>query len=200
MRRYAVPKFTESGADRRAERIFVDIWGPFFETSIDSKRFAMQCVDDFTRFKFISFPQTQEATPRRRYGTLSTRRSRPAGLKVGIIGTDGGGEFEEQFQSLPTEYEIKREFTPPYTPQYNGVVERALGLLRDKTVALLRGVTEGRSDRLWAKAMNYACEVSNRSVTSSLDRGVSPYELWHGRRPTFNNILPFGTVGYLRRP
>ena len=58
---------------------------------------------------------------------------------------------------------------------------------------------EGRSGRLWAEAMGYACEVSNRCVTSSLDRGVWPYELWYGRRPTFDNIPPFGTLEYMRR-
>ena len=47
--------------------------------------------------------------------------------------------------------------------------------------------------------MAYACDMWNRCTTSSLDSGTSPYELWYGRRPTFDNILPFGTVGYLRR-
>ena len=42
--------------------------------------------------------------------------------------------------------------------------------------------------------------MSNRCVTSFLDRGVSPYELWYVHRPTFDNILPFGTLGYMRRP
>ena len=32
---------------------------------------------------------------------------------------------------------IKCETTPTHTPQYNGVVERALGLLRDKAVVFL---------------------------------------------------------------
>ena len=88
-----------------------------------------------------------------------------------------GGDFDVQFQSLLTENISKRESTSPYTPQYSSVIERALGLLRDKTVTLLRGMMEGKNDRLWAEVMNFACEMSNRCVTSPLDRGVSPYEL-----------------------
>ena len=72
----------------------------------------------------------------------------PAGLNIGVVRTDNGGEFQGAFQSLLVELGIKHERTPPYTPQYNGVAERTLGLLRDKTVALLRGVTEGASERL----------------------------------------------------
>ena len=83
----------------------------------------------------------------------------PAGIKIDTVRTDSGGEFAGEFQSLLKELGIKRETTPPHTPQYNGVVEWALGLLRDKTVALLRGMTAGKSDRLWAEVMNYACEM-----------------------------------------
>ncbi|CAM9469911.1 unnamed protein product [Ascophyllum nodosum] len=48
--------------------------------------------------------------------------------------------------------------------------------------------------------MNHACEMSNRCTTTSLSPDVSPYELWVGHRPTFDHLIPFGTVGYLRRP
>ncbi|CAN0259674.1 unnamed protein product, partial [Ascophyllum nodosum] len=53
---------------------------------------------------------------------------------------------------------------------------------------------------LWAEAINYACEMLNRCTTTSLNPGVSPYELWVGHRPTFDHLIPFGTVGYLLQP
>ena len=100
--------------------------------------------------------------------------------------------------SLLAELGIKHERTPPYTPQYNGVAERTLGLLRDRTVALLRGVAEGASERVWAGVVAYACDVSNKCVTDSVDHDNTPYEMWHGRPPTFGTLLPFGTVDYRR--
>ena len=54
-RRYAVPKSTESRANERAERFFIDITGPFHATSLGGNRYAMLFVDDFTRLKFIRF-------------------------------------------------------------------------------------------------------------------------------------------------
>lgn len=53
---------------------------------------------------------------------------------------------------------------PSHKPQYYGVVERALALLGEKTAALLLGVSESKTDRLWAKAMNYARDMSKRYV------------------------------------
>ena len=48
----------------------------------------------------------------------------PAGLKIGSIRTDEGGEFEGEFQQVLDSHGITHEFTPPHTPQYNGVAER----------------------------------------------------------------------------
>ena len=156
-------------------------------------------MDDFTRFKFIRFLK-HKSDAAKELRELVGEHIAPASIKIGTVRTDGGEEFEGEFQSLLKELGIKRETTPPHTLQYNGVVERALGLLRDKTVALLQGMTTGKSDRLWAEAMNYACEMSNRCTTTSLNPGVSPYQLWVGQRPTFDHLIPFGTVGYMRRP
>ena len=58
-------------------------------------------------------------------------------------------------------------------------------------------MTEGASDHLWAEAMSHACGMSNRCVTNSLDRGKTPYELWHGHPPAISTLQQFGTVSYL---
>ena len=195
--RHAVPKSTETRADKRTGRVFIDLTGPFHAESLAGSRFAMLCVDDFSRYKIVAFmAKTSDATAVLR--AIIARYFTPAELNIGVIRTDNGGEFQGAFQSLLAELDIKRERTPPCTPQYNGEAERTLGLLRDKTVALLRGVTEGASERLWAEAMAYACDMSNKCVTYSLDHDKTPYEMWHCRPPAFDTLLPFGTVGYRR--
>ncbi|CAN0153885.1 unnamed protein product [Ascophyllum nodosum] len=55
------------------------------------------------------------------------------------------------------------------------------------------------SDRLWAEALNYACDVSNMCATSSLEVGTSPYEKWYGRKPSLQHLQRFSTVGYARK-
>ena len=108
----------------------------------------MLCVDDFPRLKFIRFVK-HKSDAAKELRELVAEHITPAGINIGTVRTDDGGGFEGEFQSFLKELGIKRETTPPHTPQYNGVVERALGL-RDKTVALLRGMTADKSDRLWA--------------------------------------------------
>ena len=152
VRRYAVPKSTESRANERAERFFIDITGPFHATSLGGNRYAMLCVDDFTRFKIFRFLK-HKSDAAKDLRELVAEQISPSGFKIGTVRTDGGGEFEGEFQSLLKGLGIKRETTPPRSPQYNVVMERALGLLRDKTVALLRSMSAGKSDRLWAEEL-----------------------------------------------
>ena len=176
VRRYAVPKSTESRTNKRAERFSIDITGPFHVTSLGGNRYAMLCVGNFTRFMFIRFLK-HKSDAAKELRELVTEHIAPAGIKVGTVRTDSGGEFEQEFQSFLKELGIKRETTPPHTSQYNGVVERALGLRRNKAVALLRGMTASKGDPLWVEAMNYAFEMSNHCTTTSPNLGVSPYEL-----------------------
>ena len=195
--RHAVHKSTEIRAAKRAGRVFIDLAGPFHVESFAGSRCAMLCVDDFSRYKIVAFmAKKSDATAVLR--AILARYFAPAGLNIGVIRTDKGREFQGAFQSLLVELSIKHERTPPYTPQYNGVAEQTLGLLRDKSVALLRGGTEGASERLLAEAMAYACDMSNKCVTDLLDHNKTPYEMWHGRPPAFDTLLPFGTVGYWR--
>ncbi|CAN0255387.1 unnamed protein product, partial [Ascophyllum nodosum] len=130
VRRYAVPKSTESRTNERTERFFIDITGPFHMTSIGGNRYAMLCVDDFTRFTFIRFLKHKNDAAKE-FREPFAEYIAPAGIKIGTVRTDGGGEFERKCQSLLTELGIKHETTPPHIPHYNGVVERAHGLLRD---------------------------------------------------------------------
>ena len=117
VRRYAVPKSTENRTNKRAERFFVDITGPFHVTSFGGNRYAMLCVDDFTRFKFIRFLK-HKSDHAKKLRELVAEHIAPAGIKIGTVRIDGGGEFEGEFQTLLKELGVKRERTPPHTPRY----------------------------------------------------------------------------------
>lgn len=125
----------------------------------------------------------------------------PANLKIGIILTNVGAKFACPFQSHLDKSVVFHERTPPHTSQYNGIVERSLGLLRVQAIALLLGVTEGKTDRLLAGAMNHAPGISNRCVTTSEDKIGTPYEVQHGRATSFGCFLPLSqTVGCMKNP
>ena len=66
---------------------------------------------------------------------------------------------------------IKQTFTPAYSPQYNGVAERGLGLIEEAALAarvqaevLFGHLQLPKTDRLWAEAMHWACEALNHTA------------------------------------
>ena len=47
--------------------------------------------------------------------------------------------------------------------------------------------------------MLFACDVINKSATTSTEGGKLLYELWVGTTLTLGHLQAFGVVGYLRR-
>lgn len=112
----------------------MDITRPSHKTSIARSRFAMLCVDGCTRFKMVRFLKCKDDDARVAMCNIIATHVVPFEFKVVIVRTDGERGFGGLFHSLLKESGLQHERTLPYTPQYNGVVERALGLLRDKTI------------------------------------------------------------------
>jgi transposase InsO family protein len=71
-------------------------------------------------------------------------------LRIKKIRSDNGTEFKNsQIEGFLEDEGIKHEFSSPYTPQQNGVVERKNRTLLDMARAMLDEYKT--SDRFWAK-------------------------------------------------
>jgi transposase InsO family protein len=91
------------------------------------------------------------------------------------IRSDNGSEFKNlQVQEFLEEEGIKHEFSTPYTPQQNGVVERKNGTLIDMVRTMLGEFKT--PERFWSEAVNTACHAINRLYLHRLLKKTS-YEL-----------------------
>jgi transposase InsO family protein len=82
-------------------------------------------------------------------------------LKLKKIRSDNGSEFKNlQVEEFLEEEGIKHEFSAPYTPQQNGVVER-----KNRTLIYMARTMLGEfktPERFWSEAVNTACHAINR--------------------------------------
>jgi transposase InsO family protein len=77
-------------------------------------------------------------------------------LRIKKIRSDNGTEFKNsQIEGFLEKESIKHEFSSPYTPQQNDVVERKNRTLMDIGRTVLEEYKT--SDRFWAEAINTAC-------------------------------------------
>jgi hypothetical protein len=91
---------------------------------------------------------------------------------------------------------ITRHFLAPYTPQQNGVVERRNQTLVAMTWALLK--QRRMPVKFWGEAVVTAVYLQNRLPTKSL-AGRTPYEAWHGQKPTVNHLHMFDCRAFVKQ-
>jgi transposase InsO family protein len=97
------------------------------------------------------------------------------GLRIKKIRSNNGTEFKNsQIEGFLEDEGIKHEFSSPYTPQQNGVVERKNRTLLDMARTMLDEYKT--PDRFWAEAINTACYSINRLYLHRILKKTS-YEL-----------------------
>ncbi|WVZ84350.1 hypothetical protein U9M48_031390 [Paspalum notatum var. saurae] len=106
------------------------------------------------------------------------------------IRRDNGGEFRNShFENFCRDLGLEHQFSSPYTPPQNGVVERKNRTLVEMARTML---DEHRTPRrFWAEAVNTACYIANRIFLRAF-LGKTSYELRFGRQPSVKHLRAFG--------
>jgi hypothetical protein len=193
----SVGKTTKVVADAKGDRLFLDISGPYKNTSKGSK-FWILIVDDKTR-KAWSFFVTKKNDIKKVTTNLVLLLK---GVKVFVkyLRCDNAGENVKGLGELCRDYGIALELTAPHTPQMNGVVERKFVTLRDRAQAMMLGakLDDAYQAKLWAEAVFTATKLHN-AVPNRATAGKSPDELWYGETPKLlDHLIQWGRIGYVK--
>jgi transposase InsO family protein len=104
-------------------------------------------------------------------------------------------EFKNsQIEGFLEEEGFKHEFSSPYTPQQNGVVERKHRTLLDMARTMLDEYKT--SDQFWAEAINTACYSINRLYLHRILNKTS-YELLTSKKPNVSYSRVFGSKCFI---
>ena len=89
------------------------------------------------------------------------------GRKLKCLRTDNGGEFKsEEFVKFCRERGIRREYTTPYSPEQNGIVEPMNQMIQERVVSMLQH--SGLSDGFWAEDLLTEVHIINMSPSRPL--------------------------------
>ena len=187
MRRRTVP----------GDLIHSDICGWITPNSIGDARYLLTFIDDATRMMYL-YPLKSKTAKEVRDSFLHFRNVfEQDGRRVKSIQTDGGGEYRKEMAELCTELGIKHEETAPYTPEQNGVAERANGIICGRIRSIL--AETGLPKELWAELACTVVYLKNRSPTRSLE-AKTPYEALHGHKPNLSHLIAIGTKAFVLIP
>jgi transposase InsO family protein len=116
-------------------------------------------------------------------------------LRIKKIRSDNGTKFKNsQIERFIEDEGIKHEFSSPYTPQQNGVMERKNRTLMDMTRTMLEEYKT--SDQFWAETINTACYSINQLYLHRILKKTS-YELLTGKKPNVSYFRVFGSKCFI---
>ena len=172
----------------------MDLFGPITYISIGGNKYGLVIVDDYSRFTWIFFLHDKSEAQ----GIVKKfirRAQNEFELKIKNIRSDNGSEFRNtNVEEYLDEEEIKHEFSNPYTPQQNGIVEKKNRTLIEAARTMLDEYKT--PDIFWAEAINTACHAINRLyIHKYLDK--TPYEIITGNKSKVHYFRVFGCKCYI---
>jgi hypothetical protein len=180
--------------DMPLELLHMDLFSLIAYISIGGSKYCLVIVDDYSRFTWVFFLQEKSQTQETLKGFLRQAQNE-FGLRIKKIRSDNRTEFKNsQIEGFLEDEGIKHEFSSPYTPQQNNVVERKNRTLLDMTRTMLDEYKT--PDRFWAEAINTACYSINRLYLHRILKKTS-YELLTGKKPNVSYFRVFGSKCFI---
>jgi transposase InsO family protein len=180
--------------DRPLELLHMDLFGSIAYISIGGSKYCLVIVDNYSRFTWVFFLQEKSQTQEILKRFLRWAQNE-FGLRIKKIRSDNGTEFKNsQIEGFLEEEGIKREFSSPYTPQQNGVVERKNRTLLGMARTMLDEYKT--PDRFWAEAINTACYSINCIYLHRILKETS-YELLTGKKLNVSYFRVFGSKCFI---
>jgi acyl-homoserine lactone acylase PvdQ len=118
-------------------------------------------------------------------------------MRVEGLRRDGAREFGSNlFEQWLSNRGIRAEDPAPYTPEQNGLSEKSVDLVCTKARTML--LATDLPERLWGEAVVTATYLLNRSPSRVLEKRMTPFEAFYGKKPQIGHLRIFGCQAYSR--
>jgi len=184
--------FKSSRAGTKLELIHSDICGPIQPSSSGGKRYVLTFTDDYSR-KCWAYTLKTRGELIQHFKTFKALVENQSNTTIKTLRCDRGGEYRSrEFQDFCQNSGIILQYTPPRTPELNGVAERLNRTLEEKVTCML---TDANAPKyFWAECLQTAVYLKNLSPTSALTSDVTPEEIWTGTKPNVGHLRVWGCV------
>lgn len=170
--------------------IHTDICGPFKTCSLGGAKYFATFIDDKSRYIEVAILK-KKSDIFEAFKEYKARVEKQTGRQIKKIRSDNAKEYlSRDFNEFLKQEGIQRELSVEYTPQQNGVAERANQTLVEMARCML--LQSNLPYELWAEAVCAAAYIRNRCPTKALN-DVTPIEIWTKRKPYVGYFRTFGS-------
>ncbi|KAM2645310.1 hypothetical protein EV1_018869 [Malus domestica] len=152
-------------------------------------------TDDHSRFGYV-YLMKYKSESFEMFKEFKNEVEKQTGKQIKTLRSDRGGEYlSNEFLDYLKECGIVSQWTPPGTPQHNGVSERRNRTLMNMVRSMMSSANLPVS--FWGYALYTAAYLLNRVPSKSVSQ--TPYEIWHGKSTNLNHIKIWGCPAYVKR-
>src|SRR3954447_14471211 len=153
------------------EIIHTDVCGPMSVASRGGYRYVLTFTDDLSRYGYIYLMKHKSETFEK-FKEFQSEEENQRNKKIKFLCSDRGGEYlSYEFGMHLKKCGILSHWTPPGTPQRNGVFERRNRTLLDMVCSMMSLTDSPLS--FWGYALETATFTLNRAPSKSVER--TPY-------------------------
>ncbi|POM66732.1 Transposon Polyprotein integrase [Phytophthora palmivora] len=155
-------------------------------------------VDEATRYKWAFLMENKGEATFHIKVLINRLRTKLPEYKVVRLWSDQGGAFlSKELENYCNEFGIEAKTTNSYSPQENGIVERANGIVLPRIRAML-GATRLPSI-LWGEALLHVVETLNSLPTKPMGL-TSPRRRLFRDEPMLDDLRVWGCIAHVRVP
>ncbi|GMF23796.1 unnamed protein product [Phytophthora fragariaefolia] len=166
---------------RKSKTLMIDI-GSMSEATVDGATMFLFIIDESTRHQCVYLLKKKSEAEGHIQALLNRLARRFPGKTVLRLRSDQGGEFSSNALS---EFCDEQKFTNGYSPQENGIVERANGVVLPRLRAMLTATHLPNS--LWGEALFHVVATLNRLPTKPLGL-VSSHQKLFKTEPNLDDL------------
>ncbi|KAG6590589.1 Gag-Pol polyprotein [Phytophthora cinnamomi] len=196
--RVSYMKSSPNRAKQVLEVVHSDVCGPMQTSTFGGKRYFVTFIDDKSHFCVVYLMRNKSEVAAK-FAEFVALAETQTGKRVKTLRSDNGGEYtSREMAKFCSDRGIVQKFTPPYTPQLNGVAERMNRTLVECARCMLEHA--GLSKGYWGEAVVTATFLRNRCPTRAISHDKSPHQVWTGKKPLLANLKVFGCHAYVLVP
>ncbi|KAL6982051.1 hypothetical protein U1Q18_052698 [Sarracenia purpurea var. burkii] len=175
--------------------IHTDVCDLKYVQTPSANKYFITFIDDSTKYCYVYLLKSKDEALDK-FILYKNEVENQLSKRIKVLRSDRGGEYESPFGGYCAEHGIIYQTTAPYSPQQNGTAERKNRTLKDMMNAML--VSSGLPQNMWGEAVLTANHILNLVPRKKTDK--TPFELFKGRRPTYNHLRTWGCLAKVAIP
>jgi GAG-pre-integrase domain/Integrase core domain len=195
-----IPSETKTHATEVLGQVYSDICGPMSTQGQEGHQYYMTIMDDHSCYSWVFFlKHKNEAFMHFKEWLAWAENKSSKCLKQ--FHNDGGGEYvSSEFLKFLRDRGIHWENTNTNTPQENGVSECLNWTLNNAATLMLEDTELWLGKSFWIYAVKHVTLIKNCLPTWALPPDVTPYEVYHGKKPSGTLLHIFGCKAWVHIP